>query len=114
MPWLYSSVTLTRGNSVSRAIEEVARSIRDCPVCEGVVSAIESTACELLRKVKPDLDPEHCRKALRSRLEGRPVEEIAKELGVDTEILREAVNTAIDLVHEAYQEALGRKRRSKK
>jgi len=114
MVWHYSSFRVTSGGSIEEAISSLSKDIRNCPVCEGVVSAIEYATCELLRKVKPDLDPDFCRKMLRSRLEGKSPEEIARELGVDVEILREAIDVASEMVKEAYEEALGKKKRRRK
>jgi len=114
MVWHYSSFRVTQGGRIEDAMSRLLNDVKNCPTCEGVVSAIEYATCELLRKVKPDLDPDFCRKMLRSRLEGRTPEEIAKELGIDVETLREAIDVASEMVKEAYEEALGKKKRRRK
>jgi len=78
-----------------------------------VLTAIESVACRILHQRRPDLDPEFCRKMLRSRLEGRTPEEIARELGIGVDELRQAIDEATKIVKEAYEEALGRKKKKK-
>jgi len=87
------------------------KTIEECPVCKVFVDFIEETACTLLKRVNPNLDVDACKRLLKMRLEGKSVEEIAKDLGVPTDVLKEAVSRSIDLMEQVLDEVeKGRKK----
>jgi len=112
MVWHYSSFRVTQGGRIEDAIQSIKRSMKECSVCETMIDFINMSACELLKRfVKPYINVDDCRKILAKRLEGWTPEEIAKALGVDVQVLIDAVNKAVDIAEEAYREVFGKKRK---
>ena len=81
----------------------VKQAMLDCPVCESAIDAIEHAACTLITS-KTGVDYETCRRALRSRLEGRSIEDIARELKLEPEELQEIMNLVITEAEKIWTE----------
>lgn len=89
--------------SSEKDIEKVKQAMQECPVCESAIDAIEHAACTLITS-KTGVDYETCRRALRSRLEGRSIEDIARELKLEPEELQEIMNLVITEAEKIWTE----------
>ena len=81
-----------------------SKDLEKCPICKTFVSLAEEAACLILKKSNPDLDVEACKAILRMKLQGKPVDEIAKNLHVPKETLLKVIDQSTEMASQTLKQ----------
>jgi len=96
------------------ARQKALETLKSCPVCEAFVETVEYGVCEIIRRKNPRINPDFCRRLLRTRItEGKPIKEIAEKLGVTEDELKHLVKEVSEYVDREFMRKIRYSKKNK-